>query len=41
MDCSFVFGFYDNAFRFLRECYAALNRDGSRPLAAWRDAFQP
>src|SRR5690349_5197220 len=33
-------GFYENAFRLLRECYAELNRDpGTCPLADWRDAF--
>jgi uncharacterized protein with NAD-binding domain and iron-sulfur cluster len=33
-------GFYENAFRLLRECYAELGRDpaGCR-LASWRDAF--
>lgn len=33
-------GFYENAFRLLRECYAELGRDPSTsPLASWRDAF--
>jgi uncharacterized protein with NAD-binding domain and iron-sulfur cluster len=33
-------GFYENAFRLLRECYAELNRDPrSCPIATWRDAF--
>ncbi len=35
-------GFYENAFRLLRECYAELGRDpGTQPLAGWRDAFFP
>jgi uncharacterized protein with NAD-binding domain and iron-sulfur cluster len=35
-------GFYENAFRLLRECYAELNRDPrSCSLADWRDAFTP
>ncbi len=35
-------GFYENAFRLLRECYAELNRDPKKcPLADWRDAFFP
>jgi uncharacterized protein with NAD-binding domain and iron-sulfur cluster len=35
-------GFYENAFRLLRECYAELGRDPeTQPLARWRDAFFP
>ncbi|WP_428265565.1 NAD(P)-binding protein [Haliangium sp.] len=35
-------GFYENAFRIMRECYAELGRDPSRDrLADWRDAFYP
>src|SRR5947208_16868409 len=35
-------GFYENAFRLVRECYAELGRDPrSCPLADWRDAFAP
>jgi uncharacterized protein with NAD-binding domain and iron-sulfur cluster len=35
-------GFYENAFRLLRECYAELNRDPRKfPIADWRDAFVP
>jgi uncharacterized protein with NAD-binding domain and iron-sulfur cluster len=35
-------GFYENAFRLMRECYAELNRDpGQCPIADWRDAFVP
>ena len=33
-------GFYENAFRLLRECYAELNRDPKQcRFADWRDAF--
>jgi uncharacterized protein with NAD-binding domain and iron-sulfur cluster len=33
-------GFYENAFRLLRECYAELGRDPSTcPIAEWRNAF--
>jgi len=35
-------GFYENAFRLLRQCYRELGRDpGTCPLADWRDAFFP
>jgi uncharacterized protein with NAD-binding domain and iron-sulfur cluster len=35
-------GFYENAFRILRECYAELNRDPRKcRIADWRDAFAP
>jgi uncharacterized protein with NAD-binding domain and iron-sulfur cluster len=35
-------GFYENAFRIMRDCYAELGRDPVRcPIASWRDAFQP
>lgn len=35
-------GFYENAFRLLRECYAELGRDpASCRIASWRDAFFP
>jgi uncharacterized protein with NAD-binding domain and iron-sulfur cluster len=35
-------GFYENAFRLLRECYAELNRDPAIcRFADWRDAFVP
>ena len=35
-------GFYENAFRLMRECYAELGRDRARcPLAGWQDAFAP
>src|SRR5579863_1710135 len=36
------FGFYENAFRLMRECYAELGRDPRKcPIADWRDAFFP
>ena len=35
-------GFYENAFRLMRECYEEANRDPMTcPLATWRDAFVP
>jgi uncharacterized protein with NAD-binding domain and iron-sulfur cluster len=35
-------GFYENAFRLMRECYAELARDPERcPIADWSDAFEP
>ncbi|HEY3593413.1 MAG TPA: FAD-dependent oxidoreductase [Polyangiaceae bacterium] len=35
-------GFYENAFRLMRECYAELQRDPKQcPIADWRDAFVP
>jgi uncharacterized protein with NAD-binding domain and iron-sulfur cluster len=35
-------GFYENAFRLMRDCYAELARDPARcPIADWRDAFRP
>jgi uncharacterized protein with NAD-binding domain and iron-sulfur cluster len=35
-------GFYENAFRLMRQCYAELNRDPRRcRMAAWTDAFKP
>ena len=34
-------GFYDNAFRLIRDCYEELKRDPRTcPLATWRDAFK-
>src|SRR5229473_5953949 len=33
-------GFYENAFRLMRECYAELGRDPRKcRIADWRDAF--
>lgn len=35
-------GWYENAFRLMRECYAELGRDPAAcPIADWRDAFEP
>ena len=35
-------GWYENAFRLVRECYAELARDPERcPISDWRDAFEP
>src|SRR5438552_9169334 len=35
-------GFYENAFRLVRECYAELGRDPATcPIVDWRDAFAP
>ncbi|HJQ84093.1 MAG TPA: FAD-dependent oxidoreductase [Candidatus Binatia bacterium] len=35
-------GFYENAFRLMRECYAELGRDPRTcPIATWEDAFEP
>src|SRR5215470_7675583 len=35
-------GFYENAFRIMRECYEELGRDPKRqPMARWQDAFVP
>jgi uncharacterized protein with NAD-binding domain and iron-sulfur cluster len=35
-------GWYENAFRLLRECYAELGRDrATNPIADWQDAFVP
>jgi uncharacterized protein with NAD-binding domain and iron-sulfur cluster len=35
------FGFYDNAFRLMRECYEELDRPKDHPLATLDDAFHP
>jgi uncharacterized protein with NAD-binding domain and iron-sulfur cluster len=35
-------GWYENAFRVIRECYDELDRDPARcRIATWRDAFKP
>ena len=35
-------GFYENAFRLMRECYRELDRNPETcPIATWRDAFFP
>jgi uncharacterized protein with NAD-binding domain and iron-sulfur cluster len=33
-------GFYENAFRVMRECYEELGRPADAPLARWEDAFK-
>ena len=35
------FGFYENAFRVMRDAYEELGRQPGEPLATWRDAFKP
>ena len=35
------FGFYENAFAMMRRCYAAAQRSPGKPLASWREAFEP
>ncbi len=35
------FGYYDNAFRMLREVYRDWERNPAHPLSSWRDALQP
>ena len=35
------FGFYDNSFRQIRDCYAELDRAPGSPLATWQEAFIP
>ncbi|MDJ0850341.1 MAG: FAD-dependent oxidoreductase [Myxococcota bacterium] len=35
-------GWYENAFRLIRDCYAELGRDPETcPIATWQDAFEP
>lgn len=34
-------GFYNRAFRMIRDCYAALGRPQNAPLHDWTEAFQP
>ncbi|MGI9491069.1 MAG: NAD(P)-binding protein [Geminicoccaceae bacterium] len=34
-------GFYENAFRILRECYAEIDRGDDCPIMDWEDAFYP
>jgi len=36
-----LFGFYENVFRVLRECYAELGRPAGSPLATWKEAVFP
>ncbi|MCG8316371.1 MAG: NAD(P)-binding protein [Pseudomonadales bacterium] len=35
------FGFYENAFKVMRDAYGELNRPKSAPLATWDEAFKP
>lgn len=35
------FGFYDNSFRQIQDCYAELGRAPGTPLATWQEAFVP
>lgn len=35
------FGFYENAFRVMQDCYAELNRPIGAPLRTWDEAFRP
>jgi uncharacterized protein with NAD-binding domain and iron-sulfur cluster len=37
----FWLGFYENAFRMIRECYAENARPLTDPLATWSEAFKP
>lgn len=34
-------GFYENAFRLMRECYGELDRPEGHPMRTWQDAFVP
>ena len=35
------FGFYDNAFALMQDCYGELGRPADAPLATWDAAFKP
>lgn len=35
------FGFYDNAFRVIKDVYAQNNRPLTQPLSTWNEAFKP
>jgi len=35
------FGYYDNAFRVIKDCYEENNRPLTTPLATWQEAFKP
>ena len=37
----FGLGFYENAFRIIRQCYAENQRPLTHPLATWQEAFKP
>ena len=34
-------GWYENAFRLMRQCYDELDRDPSCRISSWKDAFKP
>ncbi len=34
------FGFYDNAFKLIQDCYKELDRAPGQPLATWQEAFK-
>lgn len=34
-------GFYENAFRMMRDCYSELRRPEGHPIRTWQDAFVP
>lgn len=34
------FGFYENAFKYMQQCYDELNRPEGAPLRTWEDAFK-
>src|SRR5689334_23047155 len=36
-----LLGFYENAFRVLKQAYGELERPVGTPLATWQDAFKP
>lgn len=35
------YGFYENAFRLIQDCYGALGRSRGEPLSTWEEAFKP
>lgn len=35
------FGFYENAFKVMQDCYAELDRPTGAPLRTWEEAFHP
>src|SRR4051812_22545436 len=35
------FGFYENAFALMQNCYAELKPAADNPIKTWRDAFKP
>jgi uncharacterized protein with NAD-binding domain and iron-sulfur cluster len=36
-----MFGFYENVFRIMRECYQEMGRSPLAPLSTWQEAFKP